>query len=76
MKDFGSNLVSNIISTKLFLTDIVNGKIKEIYGERYFIKGNEIFYKPKTYPYDQKVGHWFLKDDDLYMVINNDNSSK
>lgn len=71
MKVSGSNLAKVKIVYKS-LESIADTEIKKAYGDSYYAKHGNIYFKPKTYPYDKKVGTWFFKDNDLYMVMNDD----
>lgn len=60
----------------LFLETLVNTEVKKEYGEEYFAKNGNIYFKPKTYPYDKKVGYWFFKENDLFLVVTDGSNLK
>lgn len=60
--------MSNVTIVPLVLEEVADKEVKKLYGESYYSKGGKIYFKPKNYPYDKRVGYWFLKDNDLFMV--------
>lgn len=63
-------MVEVIHREKLFLQEHIKICIKKKLGDNYTIKDNYIEKNYPNYPYPKRVGHYFIKDDDLYMVIN------
>jgi hypothetical protein len=48
----------------------VVAEVQKAYGDDHMpAKDGYIRKSFKTYPYPKVVGHWFVKDDHLYMVI-------
>jgi hypothetical protein len=53
---------------KGFLNPLVQTKVKEAFGDDYAIKGDKIVQTFATYPWPKEVGHWFIRENDLYLV--------
>jgi hypothetical protein len=52
-----------------FLEKCVEDKIKSIYGDNFTVKKDRVLKNFKTYPYPKDVGYWFVRDNDLFLVI-------
>jgi hypothetical protein len=55
-----------------FLQQFVQQEVVLQYGKQYEIRKDEIFKNFKNYPYPKKVGYWFLRGNDLFLVVNDD----
>lgn len=53
-----------------FLLVPVLEEVKKIYGDRAGLgPNNTIINSFEKYPYPKTIGYWFVKDNDLYMVV-------
>jgi hypothetical protein len=55
---------------KNFIYKYVDEQVKLEYGQDHAARRDGYIEKSfKTYPYPKVVGHWFVREDSLYMVI-------
>lgn len=52
-------------------------EIHKVYGNRAGVgPNNTIVNSFENYPYPKTIGYWFIKDNDLYMVVEDGKSTK
>lgn len=62
-------MTETIFREKMFLNEYIKTMIREKLGTSYTVKDNYIEKTFPNYPYPKRVGHFFIKDDDLYIVL-------
>jgi hypothetical protein len=69
MKDFGCYLATEVKLFSFFLKEHVQKKVRETYGDECFVAQDKIYRTFQTYPYPKEAGYWFIKDNDLFVVM-------